>query len=59
MSIHLKIESKIKNNPMHLKLPKGYEMSQFVPAWYKTFEELHALEYEVQKLSKRARRNLI
>jgi hypothetical protein len=67
MNIHLKIESKLNVKSfisMTLNCVKrnganSYYISpiQAVKGYYNSFNELHGIEYKVQKLSKKQRRN--
>ena len=59
MNIHLKIESKKLFNPLRFttEVTRGLDGKKIVKQYYETFEMLYGLEYKVQKLSKKARRN--
>ena len=57
-SIHLKIEAK-KNFKSFIYICDGLNGASTANAIYNTFLMLHGVSYQVQKLSKRAKRNLI
>lgn len=60
LNIHLKIESKKSINLDLVCKILGYTKKQTLEATYKNFNcDYFLLPYKVQKLSKRARRNLI
>ena len=60
MNIHLKIEAKKTFDLSLICKALGYTRKQTIETTYKCFNaDYYLLPYKVQKLSKRARRNLI
>ena len=60
MNIHLKIEAKKTFDLSLICKVLGYTRKQTIETTYKCFNsDYYLLPYKVQKLSKRARRNLI